>query len=97
MADRKYLTKSLFKLACECPVKLYYANNEAYENPKLNDPFLEALADGGYKDGELAKHYYAGGTEIITPFHKDALSQTRALLEQESVTCYEGAFSFRNL
>ena len=55
----KYLTKSRFKLATECPTKLFYTGKQEYANTSLDNPFLEALADGGYQVGELAKHYFA--------------------------------------
>lgn len=53
------LTKSRFKLALECPTKLYYASHkDLYEDQQLDDPFLEALAEGGYQVGELAKYLF---------------------------------------
>jgi hypothetical protein len=60
----RYLTKSLFTLALECPTKLYYIKKEnEYANTKLDDPFLEALRDGGFQVGELAKLYHPGGVD----------------------------------
>ena len=51
-----YLTKSRFKLALSCPTKLYYGKKENnYENTQTDDPFMKALAEGGYQVGELAK------------------------------------------
>ena len=51
-----YLTKSRFKLALSCPTKLYYGTKENnYENTHSDDPFMKALAEGGYQVGELAK------------------------------------------
>lgn len=50
------LTKSLFKTGHECPTKLFYANKpDQYPDKKLADPFLAALAEGGFQVGELAK------------------------------------------
>ena len=43
----RYLTKSRFKLALDCPTKLYYTAKDSYANSKNNDTFLEALAEGG--------------------------------------------------
>jgi len=57
-------TKSRFKLALECPTKLYYndlrdeLDERVYENTSSDDPFLQTLADGGHMVGELAKYYY---------------------------------------
>ncbi len=45
------LTKSRFKLALDCPTKLYYTGKEEYENKQEEDSFLEALAEGGYQVG----------------------------------------------
>ncbi|NCC73255.1 MAG: hypothetical protein EOM06_07625 [Sphingobacteriia bacterium] len=42
----RYLTKSRFKLALECPTKLYYTDKpDLYENQKKEDAFLQALAE----------------------------------------------------
>lgn len=43
------LTKSKFKLALECPTKLYYIDKTQYANQKMEDSFLKALAEGGYQ------------------------------------------------
>lgn len=67
------LRKSRFKLAQECPTKLFYTQNETiYANNKLIDSFLESLAEVGYQVGELAKLYYPGG------FDKAGLSSEMA-------------------
>ena len=53
MARPLYLTKSRFKLATECPRKLYYyAHSDEYPNLKHEDDFLMALADGGHQVGQ---------------------------------------------
>lgn len=46
---QRYLTKSRYKLGLECPIKLFYTNKkDEYADIKLDDPFLMALADGGF-------------------------------------------------
>lgn len=60
----RYLTKSRFKLALECPTKLYYTGKPGYADQKIEDPFLLALAEGGFQVGELAKLYFPEGYEI---------------------------------
>ncbi|MBK7267365.1 MAG: hypothetical protein IPI12_13760 [Ignavibacteriales bacterium] len=47
----KYLTKSRFKLALQCLTKLYYTGKENYADNSVDDPFLEALADGVFRWG----------------------------------------------
>ena len=93
----KYLTKSRFKLVTECPTKLFYSGKRKYVNKSLDDPFLEALAQGGYQVGELAKHYYPGGHNIHTLDYDEALEQTSRLLEQDEVVIYEAAVKHDNL
>ena len=93
----KYLTKSRFKLAVECPTKLYYTGKKEYANKSLENPFLEALAQGGYQVGELAKYYYPGGHNIHTLDYDEALEQTNRLLEQDEVVIYEAAVKHDNL
>ena len=39
MAKRRYLTKSRFKLATECPTKLFYTGKSEYANQNLDDSF----------------------------------------------------------
>ena len=41
----RYLTKSRFKLAVECPTKLFYTGKESvYRNRMSEDTFMQALA-----------------------------------------------------
>src|SRR6201986_175476 len=94
----RYLTKSRFKLALECPTKLYYTGKKnIYYDGKLDNEFLKALAEGGFQVGELAKLYYKGGVNISTLDYEEALDQTHELLKQENVIIYEAAFRFENL
>lgn len=97
MKPHRYLTKSRFKLGIECPTKLYYTGKSGYSNQKLDDPFLSALADGGYQVGELAKLYFPNGHDITTLDYKEAEIQTLKLLEQKEVVIYEPAIRFENL
>lgn len=93
MAPR-YLTKSRYKLARECPTKLYYTGKTTeYANQKLEDSFLQALAEGGYQVGELAKYYFPGGHDIVTLDYDQAVSETNELLKQENVIIYEAAIT----
>ena len=94
----KYLTKSKFKLALECPTKLYYTEHkETYSNAKLDDPFLEALAKGGFQVGELAKCYYPDGHDIHELDYETSEAKTLKLLEQENVISFEAAIRYKNL
>lgn len=45
----RYLTKSRFTLALDCPEKLFYTGKSQYPNKKSDNEFLEALAKGGYQ------------------------------------------------
>ena len=62
--NARYLTKSRFKLAVECPTKLFYTGKSEYRNTSNEDEFLAMLADGGFQVGELAKLMYPSGIEI---------------------------------
>ena len=97
MTKPRYLTKSRFKLGMECPSKLYYTGNPIYPDKSIDDPFLLALADGGFQVGELAKHYIAGGHEITSTVHADAERETMLLLQQDEVIIYEAAIRFESL
>jgi hypothetical protein len=84
-------------LGLECPAKLFYTKKVEYFDGKLDDEFLQALADGGFQVGELAKLYYPGGTNIDELNYDIALSQTHTLLQQSNVIIYEAAFLYQNL
>lgn len=93
----RYLTKSKFKLALECPTKLFYTGKKEYFNRNLEDSFLESLAEGGYQVGELAKLYFPGGIDIHELDHETALQKTETLLKSENVIIYEPAFRHDSL
>ena len=97
MARERYLTKSRFKLATECPTKLFYTGKECYANQNLDDSFLLALADGGFQVGELAKCYFPGGHEIKSLDYGQSLKETNELLQADSVILYEAAIATGNL
>ena len=97
MAEHRYLTKSRFKLALECPTKLFYTGKSNYANQNLDDGFLIALADGGYQVGELAKCYFPGGHDIKTLDYAKALEETNRLLQMDAVTIYEAAITTGSL
>ena len=92
----KLLTKSRFTQALTCPTKLYYACDSDYANQSLDDPFLAALAEGGYQVGELAKCYFPEGVEVTSLDTDEALSQTAALMARETVTIFEPAITFND-
>lgn len=96
--SKRYLTKSRFKLAVECPTKLYYAGKEGeYKNNMQDDTFLQMLADGGYQVGALAKLMYPTGHEITSKNHDDAEAETIELLKQDEVILFEPAIRFGDL
>ena len=97
MSDQRYLTKSRFKLAAECPTKLFYTGQpHLYRNLKQEDSFLAMLADGGYQVGELAKCFYPAGIEISSLNSAEAEAQTQALLKQDQVVLFEPAIRFND-
>ena len=56
MSKPRYLTKTRFKLAVQCPTKLFYTGKKTtYRDTMQEDSFLAMLAEGGYQVGELAK------------------------------------------
>jgi hypothetical protein len=84
MSSSRYLTKSRFKLAADCPTKLFYSGKpQLYRNLKQEDSFLAMLADGGYQVGELAKCFYPTGVEISSPNNAEAEAQTLEWLKQD--------------
>ena len=90
----RLLTKSRFKLALDCPTKLYYTRKPEYENQQVGDTFLEALAQGGFQIEELARLHYPEGIAILgEEYNYEALAAgTHKLLQQEEVVIFEAAF-----
>jgi len=95
----RVLTKSRFKLALNCPNKLFYTKKKEYANTELEDSFLQSLAEGGFQVEELARMYYDGGVLIDGEDwnYKSLATRTKELLTQENVIIYEAAFLFDNL
>ncbi|MDY0289784.1 MAG: DUF2779 domain-containing protein [Sphaerochaeta sp.] len=97
MAHKRYLTKSRFKLASECPTKLFYTKKKEYADQNLEDSFLLALADGGFQVGELAKRYFPGGHDITSLDYETSLAETNALLALDKVVIYEATIATEKL
>jgi hypothetical protein len=86
----RYLTKSKFKLALECPTKLFYAGQRGlYFDKNSDNDFLQSLADGGHQIGELAKYKYhhdpiGAGITVETLDYDKAIRITQEKLAAES-------------
>jgi hypothetical protein len=94
----RYLTKSRFLLAVECPTKLYFTGKDTeYQNLNKEDSFLEMLADGGFQVGALAKLMHPGGIEINERDHARAEKETTALLKRDNVILFEPAIRHGDL
>jgi hypothetical protein len=95
------LTKSRFNLAVECPTKVYYSLDKRYVNTKDDDEFLQALADGGFQVGALAKAMYEAedpaAVEVTARDEEEQVRETAALLTRENVTIFEGTIRHGNL
>jgi len=90
----RVLTKSRFKLALDCPTKLFYTRKSEYENQGDTDSFLEGLAQGGFQVEELAKMEHPNGVAITGDDYNYSLvaNRTKELLKQENITIFEPAF-----
>jgi hypothetical protein len=97
MTSPRPLTKSRFKLGLECPVKLFYTGKKEYKDQKKEDTFLEALAEGGFQVGELAKYKYPGGVDIKTLDYDEALEITIKELKKDKATIHEAAIKHEDL
>lgn len=87
----RYLTKSRFKLAVECPTKLFYTNKpKIYGDANAGDEFMQALAEGGFQVGELAKLMFPDGIEVTACNQEQQIRETTELLQRENVTIFEG-------
>lgn len=96
----RYLTKSRFKLACECETKLYYTRKKEYADQSAADPFLMELAKGGYQVGELARYLFSDG-DLAPTVHEtgydEALSRTEELIKSGVSRIAEAAVRYDKL
>ena len=93
----RYLTKSRFKLAVECPTKLFYTGKqETYRDLMAENEFMAVLAEGGYQVGELAKYRYPDGIEISSKSHAEAEALTNEQLKKDNVVLFEPAIRVNN-
>ncbi|WP_367752493.1 DUF2779 domain-containing protein [Flavobacterium sp. WC2430] len=95
----KPLTKSRFKTALECPNKLFFTSKKEFANNKSDDPFMKALASGGFQVEELARLHYPQGIFIDTENYEydKAFQLTQEALLLENVVIYEAAFQVDGL
>ncbi len=88
----RYLTKSRFKLAVECPTKLFYSGKpKEYRDTMQENAFMAMLAEGGYQVGALAKLRYPDGIEIEDKKHAEAYAKTLEYLKRDNVVLFEPA------
>ncbi|MCC6242141.1 MAG: DUF2779 domain-containing protein [Gemmatimonadaceae bacterium] len=64
MTIHRTLSKSDFKVARDCPTKLFYKESGTYASVRDDDPYLALLAQGGYMIEQLAKAHYPLGREM---------------------------------
>ena len=91
MSRTRTLSKSDFKVAQDCPTKLYYRKLK-YPSTMDENEYLKLLAEGGYAVGLLAQLLHPGGVDlgdIGDP--AEALRRTNELMQQENVTVFEAA------
>ena len=100
----RYLTKSRFKLGLECPTKLFYTKKKKiYADSKIGDTFLEALAEGGYQVGELAKYLvsddpFKDDITVETLDYTESLTQTQQKINAgPNCVIAEPAFAYKSL
>jgi hypothetical protein len=91
-----YLSKSDFKVARNCPTKLYYRKH-SYPSNKDENPYLEFLADGGYMIETIAKLLFREGREIDFDSSENAFTKTMAALNGGDATLFEATLIFQNL
>lgn len=96
MMESSKLTKSKFKLAYECPTKLYYADKPQYANQLKEDSFLKALAEGGYQVEALARCYFPEGIYVTSQKDKLGVDVTKNLLKNDSITLFEAEIQYEN-
>ena len=100
----RYLTKSKFKSGLECVTKLYYTGKKKeYADQKIDDKFLQALAEGGHQTGALSLFEFCDnpiGDDIIVEtldYDESILITNEKLARSGKVIIAEAAFKYNNL
>lgn len=100
---KRYLTKSRFKLAVECPAKLNYVVNKAFANTNDDSEILESLAQGGHQIGALAQWIYARKARAddmeaieITGDQEEQIRKTKELLKRDRIVLFEPTLVVHN-
>lgn len=92
MPAPRTLSKSDFKLARDCPPKLYY-REMGYPDTTTHDPYLRLLAFGGYMVEALARLDYPDGIAIEQGGnHVAAAAETLERLQARDVTLFNATF-----
>lgn len=99
----RYLTKSRFKLATECPAKLMYTRRDEYVDTNQDNEMLQGLAEGGFQIGALAQLIYAQEAESgdiawheVEGKQQEQIETTNQLLTTPDITLFEPTIIFGN-
>jgi hypothetical protein len=101
---KNILTKSMFKTGLTCPRQLSYSLSKDYANNNIDDPFLQALAKGGFQVGALANQYEINkgvkthhitqdNKELALKITNDLISKNENIIIFEAAIFYKGAFA----
>jgi hypothetical protein len=99
MTIDRFLTKSRFKLAVECPTKLFFVGKDkVFRNLKKENSFMDALAQGGFQVGAAAAMLFPDGIHIKESDNSQSLTRTQELLSKnKDITLFEATFAFEGL
>jgi hypothetical protein len=91
-----YLTKSDFKVSCDCRTRLYYRKS-GYPTAIDENEYLQFLADGGFMVEFIAKARYPEGVDLADIRNAvDVSTRTSELLSSGDVTIFEAGLIHGN-
>lgn len=93
----RIFNEQLFKLAFDCPTKLFYINNGEYADESSNKGTHSSYTDSDLDLIQKAKVYYSEGQDLCRMNDDSALEETSRLLAKERVTIYGAAVKFMNI
>jgi len=93
----RYLTKSRFKLALDCPAKLFYTGKPEYPDAKRTMLSWRHWLKEVIRLEHWQNVYYPDGIEIQERGYDIPLQKTIDLLNQDNVVIFEAAFQYKNL
>ena len=91
MTKKRFLTKSIHKMAMKCPAKISYVGKPEYQRGSQSDSGSEKLAIDASQVRAMARIMFSGGTQIAEKDIDQAVAKTAELISKSAtIVIYDG-------